>query len=234
MRRTKIAWKALCVALALILLVLEVAACGGSAESTSSRVASTSSRSSSPLHPRHAIGDYDNDDYEAGADVDDDDNVGRVDHDGDSDSQGAGLYDSDDTDLVEYSHSASVAETRAVAVLVRRYLAAAAVADGTQACSMILASLAKMVPAVLGGVGEPPYSRGKTCAEVVSKIFHFYRAQLAVEARALRVVKVGVKGDKGLAVLAARAPTKLPVRVIALQREGSGWKIDGVLDQEQP
>jgi hypothetical protein len=233
MRRTRIAWKALYVPLMLMLLVLEVAACGGSAESTSSRVASTRSSSSSRLHPRHAVGDYDNDDYEAGADVDDDDSVGRLDHDGDSDSRGVGLYDGDDTDMLEYRHSASVAETRAVAALVKRYLAAAAAADGTQACSMILASIANVVPTILGGVGEPPYSRGRTCAEVVSKVFHFYRAQLVAEARVLRVVKVGVKGDKGLAVLAARAPVKFPVRVIALQRESGGWKIDGVLDQEQ-
>ncbi len=244
MRRTRIVWRALWALPALTLLVLEATACGGGAESTSSvpaRVASVKHGSSSKFYARHAVGDYDGDDYEAGGDADDDDSVGRLDRDGDVDgeggdegaAEGGGLADGDDSDLVEYRHSASVAETRAVATLVRRYLSAAAAADGTQACSMVLPSIAKTVASVLTGAGEPPYSRGKTCAEVLSKIFRFYHAQLAAEAHLLRVVKLGRKGNKGLAVLTARPTMAFPIRVMAVQRYDGVWKIDGVLDREQ-
>jgi hypothetical protein len=227
--------------LAATLLMVGAAACGGGTKSASStsngllaRGAPTKPASISRLRPRHAIGDYDTDDYEVGGDADDDDSTGRTDRDGDSDNSSGGLYDSDDTNLLSYSHFAGAAETRVVALLVRRYLAAAAATDGATACSMVLASLAKTVPTVLGGVGEPPYSRGRTCAEVLAKIFRFYRGQLSIEARVLRVLRVGVKGNKGLAVLTAKAKSGVPDRVIALQREGGAWKIDGILDQEQP
>jgi hypothetical protein len=227
--------------LAATLLVVGATACGGGAESASSashglpaRGSSTKSASNLESGPRHAVSDYDSDDYEAGGDADDDDSTGRLDRDGDSDNPSGSVYDSDDSNLVSYSHSAGAAETRVVSALVRRYLAVAAAMDGAKACSMILASVARMVPTVLGGVGEPPYSRGRTCAEVLSKIFRFYRRQLAVEARVLRVLRVGVRGNKGLAVLTAKAMLGFPDRVIALQREDGAWKIDGVLDQEQP
>lgn len=238
MYRTGIRLKALCGLLAATLLVVGATACGEGAKSTSSASHGIPARELSPRHavggPRHAVGDYDGDDYETSGDADDDDSTGRLDRDGDSDNPSGSVYDSDDTNLVSFRHSAGAAETRVVAALVRRYLAIAAAADGAKACSMVLGSIARTASTVLGGVGEPPYSRGKTCAEVLSKIFRFYRRQLTVEAHVLRVLRLGVKGDKGLAVLTAKAMLGFPDRVIALQREHGAWKIDGVLDQEQP
>ncbi len=233
----RIKLKAPCGLLATTLLVVWVTACGGGAKDTRfspARSNSTKLSFNSGLSPSHAVSDYDTDDYTASDDADDDDSTGHLDSDGDSDNPSGGIYDSDDTNLANYSHSASVTETRVVALLVRRYLVDAAAADGTKACSMLLASVAGTVPAVLGGVGEPPYSRGKTCAEVLSKIFRFYHGQLTVEAQVLRVLRVGVKGDKGLALLTAKTRSRFPERVIALQREHGTWKIDGVLDQEEP
>jgi hypothetical protein len=220
----------------LLLLVLGVAACGGGSASTSptSRQAHQKSKTSSEFHPRHAVGDYDSDDYEVGGDADDDDSVGRLDRDGDTDSQGGGAYDSDDSDLLAFGRRANTVETRAVDALVRRYLAAAAAGDGARACSMVFPGIAKTVASVLGGEGEPPYSHGKTCAEVVSNIFDFYRAQLKLENRVLGVSEVLVRGDQGIAVLTPRERSSLPLRIFHLRRDGSAWTINGVLDQEQP
>jgi hypothetical protein len=233
--------KALCGLLVTTLLAVGASGCGGGGKSTGvashglgARGASTKSVSNGGLRPRHAVGDYDTDDYEASSDADDDDSTGRLDRDGDTDNPSGSIYDSDDTNLASYSHSAGPAQTRVVASLVRRYLAAAAAADGAKACSMILESVASEIAPVLGGPGEPPYSRGRTCAEILSKIFRFYRRQLTMEARLLRVLRFGVNGDKGLATLAAKPGSVFPDRVIALQREDGTWKIDGVLDQEQP
>jgi hypothetical protein len=233
--------KALCGLLAAAMLAVGATACGGGVESASvasrrpaARGASTSSHSNSRLRPRHAVGDYDTDDYAAGGDADDDDSTGRLDRDGDTDNPGGGIYDSDDSNLASYSHSATPAQTHAVGALVARYLAAAAAADGAKACSMVLASVARAVVPVLGGPGEPPYSRGSTCAEILAKIFRFYHGQLNAEARLLGVLRFGVNGNRGLAVLAARPASAFPDRVIALQREDGLWKIDGVLDQEEP
>lgn len=219
-----------------LLLVLGVVACGAGSASTSttSPQAHQNVNTSSEFHPRHAVGDYDSDDYEAGSDADDDDSVGRLDRDGDADSQGSGAYDSDDSELLAFGPRANMAETRAVAVLVRRYLAAAAAGDGARACSMVFPGIAKTVASVLGGAGEPPYSHGTSCAEVVSNIFHFYRAQLNSENRVLGVRDVLVRGDQGIAVLASKKRSSLPLRIFHLRRDGSAWTINGVLDQEQP
>ncbi len=226
--------------LALALLALGASACGGG-ESTSSGAAAGRHGAGRRLYARHAVGDYDGDDYEAGGDADDDDSVGRLDRDGDVDGEGGeeaagqrgGLADGDDSDLREYARSASAAETHAVAALVRRYLAAAAAADGRQACSMVLASTARTVASALAGPGGQPYARGRDCAEVLSSIFRFYHAQLATEARLLRVVKLGLKGEEGLAVLAATPVTAFPIRIMAVRRVDGAWKIEGVLDREQ-
>jgi hypothetical protein len=238
-RRIGIEQRALGVPPAIVVLVLGVASCGGGSASTSSvagpaRVNHEGTSPGSELYPHHAAGDYDSDDYGPGGDADDDDSVGRLDRDGDTDSQGAGNYDSDDSEPLAFGHRADRAETRAAAVLVRRYLAAAAAGDGARACSMVFPTVAKTVPTVLGGVGEPPYSHGKTCAQVVSNIFRFYRAQLNTENRVLGVSEVLVRGDKGTAMLAPRGGSSFPRRVIELRRDGSVWKIDAVLDQEQP
>ena len=233
--------KVLCGLLVTTLLAVGASGCGGGGKSTgaasngsATRSVSTKSVSDGGLHARHAVGDYDTDDYDVGGDDDDDDSAGRLDRDGDTDNPSGSVYDSDDTNLADYSHSAGPAQTLIVASLVRRYLAAAAAADGAKDCSMIPQSVTSEIVPVLGGPGEPPYSRGRTCAEILSKIFRFYRKQLTVEARLLRVIRFGVNGYKGLATLAAKPGSAFPDRVLALQRTDGTWKIDGVLDQEQP
>ena len=117
--------------------------------------------------------------------------------------------------------------------LVRRYFAAIAGLDGRTACSLMLARVAAHVPEVLGsGAVRPSFVHGGTCPQIAASMFAFYGRQLRAEAGAVEVVAVRVHGASGLAVLAFRRDPSLPLRVIELGREGDGWRVDGILDNE--
>lgn len=220
-------------------LGLGTVACGGQAKSASSAgralTSSTSSlRAAAGRQPRHAVADYDTDDYEAGGDADDDDSAGRTDRDGDTDNPTGGAYDEDDVGLFNYGHPATPAQARDIAAVLRPYFVAAATSNGARACAMMVPRIARALPETVGGVGGPPYARGRNCAEVTSRIFRFYRNQLSAEARALRVARVGVGGAHAMAVLAFPTIPGFPERIIRLEREGGAWKVEGVTDNELP
>jgi hypothetical protein len=185
-----------------------------------------------PSRPRHAVADFDGDDHEAGGDADDDDSSPPYDRDGDSDGQAGQFYDSDDADVLA-GRPASTSDLHAVKVLVPLYFAAIAGLDGRTACSLMLARVAAHVPEVLGsGAVRPSFVHGGTCPQIAASMFAFYGRQLRAEAGAVEVVAVRVHGASALAVLAFRRDPSLPLRVIEIGREGHGWRVDGILDNE--
>jgi hypothetical protein len=196
--------------------------------------ASTRSHGSSPSHPRHAIADYDGDDYEAGGDADDDDNVNASDSDGDSDGSQGAAFDQDDVMLIDSGRPAGAADRREVSALVKRYFAAAGGAHGAVACGLVAASVARAVPEVIGGPTGRPYARGNTCPEILSSVFRFFGAQLAAEASAVEVTRVRVEGNQATVVLGFKAIHHYPARVMSLIRQGHAWRVDGILDNELP
>jgi hypothetical protein len=217
----------------LALAALGLAACGGGqGRSPRGSGAARVTRTVAAGEPRHAIADFDGDDHEAGSDADDDDSSPPHDRDGDSDGQAGQLYDSDNADVLA-GRPASTSDLYAVKPLVHRYFAAIARLDGRTACSLMLARVADHVPEVLGsGALRPSFVHGGTCPQIAASVFAFYGHQLRAEAGAVEVTALRVRGASGLAVLAFRRDPSLPLRVIELGREGDGWRVDGMLDNE--
>lgn len=234
---------------ALVLLAVAfcafLTACGGAGRGTglASKTSSTvlagqadaqTSTAGTGLALGEISGDYDTDDdyrHKPSNDGDNDDLRTRKDRDNDADNRSKSYYDKDDHSVLGFGHAARAADRSAIAALVRRYFAVAAAADGVAACSMIVPSFAKSVPEDLGQSPGPPYSRGKTCAVVMSKTFEHYHRQLAAHAASLEVSRVRVEGSMGLAVLAFKG---LPGRQIQVAREGGVWMMDALLDRELP
>jgi hypothetical protein len=218
--------------LAIAALCASVLACGEAGRHGSA----SRSSSSSGIGPAQGSisGDYDRDDDFKKAlnnDGDNDDSTQRKDRDNDSDNMSDSYYDIDDNTVRKYGHAADASDRRTVAALVKRYFAAAAREDGVTACSMIVPVFANSVPETLGQAAGPLYSRGNTCAVVLSKLFYHFHRQLAAHAAELEVTGVRVDGAKGIAVLGFRT---LPGRLLHVAREGTVWKIDALLDLELP
>jgi hypothetical protein len=222
-------------------LCLCVVACGHAG-----RVATSAPRSGAPsgstaasspsaaVPPSPSItGDYDEDDnYGEGQLSDaDDDNGKPTDRDGDSDNSSGSYYDRDDDAARRFDHAARGAEKRTIARLARRYYAAAAAGDGAAVCSVVVRSLARAVPEDFGRPSAPPYSRGTTCPQVLSKLLAHYHRQLAAHASVLAISDVRVQHGEGIVVLAFRG---LPGRRLNIVRERGAWKLEELLDSELP
>jgi len=218
-------------------LCLFVTACGGSSASQSNSVAGSRgfTATSSNIGPSQSIsGDYDSDDDyndKLHGDADNDDSTKPKDRDNDSDNTSNSYYDKDDNVVLHYGHATNAQDRRTITALVKRYFAAAARQDGASACSMIASSLANSVAETLGGKAGPAYSRGNTCAAVMSKLFYHYHRQLAAHESQLEVTAVRLDGPKGIAVLGFKT---LPGRQLHVARENAVWKIDALLDLELP
>ncbi len=178
--------------------------------------------------------DYDNDDTHPPSplnDADDDDKA-ATDGDGDADNSSNSYFDRDDSAL-KFGHAASGPQAAAISALVRRYTAAAAHEDGAAACAMLASSLAGTVVETLGGSAGPSFSRGSTCAAVLTKTFTFYHRQLGAHAAALRALDVRIRANEGVAVLSYGKPA-LPGRFIRVERTRGAWRVDQLLDEELP
>lgn len=146
-----------------------------------------------------------------------------------NESEAHGLYDGDDGPVLDYGHTANAVDWQAITALVKRYFAAAAVEDGAKACSLLYFFVAE---SVADDYGHTPSLRGRTCAEVMSKLFKQHHRELAIENATLKVITVKVEGDKALEVM--QFATWLRARKIPVRRERSTWKILELLDGALP
>jgi hypothetical protein len=180
----------------------------------------------------HNFGDYDPDDYDTRfSDGDNDDIRGPRDRDNDLDNKTGSYYDRDDSSVRAFGRPAGPADQRAITALVKRYFTAAAADDGHMACSLLYSKLAKIIPESYGKPPGPAYLRGKTCPEVMTKLFERNHEQLSAYIASLQVAGVRIDHDGGRAVLRFAA---LPGRQIEVEREHKKWKIYALLDRELP
>jgi hypothetical protein len=201
--------------LTIVLLSLGAVACGGVGKSTGSAsqnssdafstgdttptTASNTKPTSSNVTPAGAHGKDSND-------GDDDPNV------------------DDDISIVDYGHAASGADKLAIAVLIERYYAAAAADDGAKACSQIYSVVVEMIPE---DFSQAPGLGGKTCAVVMSKVFKQRHQQMAADVAALKVTRVRVEGNKGLA---STYFGKLPQPYVMVHRDNGAWKMESLFE----
>jgi len=152
--------------------------------------------------------------------------------DGDNANGGAPSESNDDGEVEAYGHPAGRADTLAAERFAKRYLAAAAAADGARACSMLEPSIAGSLGREYDSASAPAYLRGGSCATVLAKLFEYKHRQLVAEDFAFKVTAVRIEGRKAYALLAfARYPEK---RFFDLERVGRAWKLNGLLDADFP
>lgn len=242
MARTRSMTRSLLASLAIALIVVGLGACGssgkdaGSASEASATTVATAAKSGAPASgasttPSAAVNSFkgDEDDDESASNHTSTSNKYDNDADFDNDAiKNKSYYDGDDSAISASGRAASPAEERAIAALVKRYYAAAAASDGAKACRLIYSTLEEAIPEDYGQPPGPAYSRGKTCAVVMSKTFAHAHSQLA---GGFAVTGVRVEGKEAHALLGSRT---LPASFILLRRERGAWKIYELLGQPLP
>jgi hypothetical protein len=213
--------------LAATLLSLGACACGGTGGATSSRAAASALADASGA-TAHFRGDGDDDD-EAGQRTGNP-NDHDADFDYDTGTASQSYEDRDDRGVFAFGQPASAADERAIAALVKRYFKAAAAVNGARACTMIVARRVKYI----GGEdynnpeGEPYLRGAKNCVSVMSRAFEHFHVEVSAP---FAVTGVRVKGSEALALMGSRTQ---PASSISLEREGSVWKVEGLLSQPLP
>jgi hypothetical protein len=218
-------------------LCAAIAACGGA---SSHAPQSTGGRSgtqtgalpgilSSAVVPRGELPDDEDDDDAPGEEIGPNPNDSDVDNDKDNIKR-RGFYDRDDVAIRSYGHAPSAADARDLTLLAGRYYAAAAREDGASACAMFTAVFAKSVPEDYGrGSAGATYLRdASTCPQVLTLLFRHLHAQLSVP---IEVMRVRVKGDRGLVLIGGRI---IPASLFEAQREAGSWRAVGMLASQLP
>jgi hypothetical protein len=156
--------------------------------------------------------------------------VGGADGDNDNPTRASYAFpDRDDEETFAYGHTPAPAARRAIASVVERYFAAASTGDGATACSLLLSSIAAAAPADYGGTAGPPYLRGaKTCQAVMSMLFRHLHEELAA---AITIFEVRVHGAHAQVILSSKTQ---PAGDVFLLRQGSSWKLIGLVSQPLP
>jgi hypothetical protein len=226
----------------IVLLGVGFGACGGSGKGASSASQATAasaaatSKGDAPAQgvsttPSAAVSSFEGDEDDDETASNHTSTSNRYDNDADLDDdaiKNKGYYDGDDSVVSASGRAASVAEERAVAAVVKRYYAAAAASDGAKACRLIYSTLREAIPEDYGQPPGPAYSRGKTCAVVMSKTFAHSHSQLV---GGLTVTGVRVEGREARVLLGSRT---LPASFILVRRERGAWKISELLGQPLP
>ena len=143
----------------------------------------------------------------------------RLDRDNDGD------HNDDDAHILDYGHPAQGTERQAIVAALRAYYAAAAAEDGAKACAMLIPVV---VESVVEEYGHSSELSGRTCAQVVGKLFVRDHAKLTRKYATFKIyaVRVGEMGE--LTVLTFTGDPE--ARQMSVRREGGVWKVMGLED----
>jgi hypothetical protein len=139
----------------------------------------------------------------------------------------------DDAEIEIYGKPATPGEWRATEAFARGYFAAAAAEDGARACPMLTSWLGPTLGGSYEGTLDPVYLHGKTCAEVMTKLFEHRHRLMAKEAKGLEVTDVRVTPHTAFILLAFRGVRER--RFMGLERQGANnWKLEALTDSQYP
>jgi hypothetical protein len=139
----------------------------------------------------------------------------------------------DDAEIEIYGKPASPAEWQATEAFARAYFSAAAAEDGARACPMLASWLGPSLGGSYEGGKNPSYLHGKTCPEVMTKLFIHRHRLLVKEAKGLEVTDVRVTGHTAFILLAFKGIRER--RFMGLEREGTNsWKLEALTDSQYP
>ncbi len=142
-----------------------------------------------------------------------------------NDRDNDGDHNDDDALALNSGHAASGTELNETRSLVRRYYAAAAAANGAQACALLVPFFAESVVEQYGHLAP---TSGKTCAAVMSKIFKNHHALIASKNATLKIPEVRVQNERALVILEFSSIPE--VRQIYLRRIANKWMLLALLD----
>jgi hypothetical protein len=140
-----------------------------------------------------------------------------------SDSQSA-LPPQNEDYISTFGHEAPEPDRREIATLVQHYYAAGIAGDGAKACSMLPASVARVVPEEYGSPpGGSPELRGKTCATVLAKMFRHVPGQTPADIATTRIMGVRLLGNEAYVQLTSPS---MPTGEMYVKREHGKWTIE--------
>jgi hypothetical protein len=131
----------------------------------------------------------------------------------------------DDEGTLGYGHLADSADGQAIMSLVKRYFADAATESGAKACALLTPFVAETVVEVDGHTSA---LKGGTCAAVMTKLFKQHHQDLLGKRTSLKIMRIGVEGDKSLVAL--DFPEIPEVRQIVMRRYNNRWTVLQMLD----
>jgi len=132
-------------------------------------------------------------------------------------------YPHGDNSIQTFGRKGDEADRHAVNDVVKRYYGALAAGDGTAACALVSAGLARQFVA---GLGRSPTLKGKGCGAILSLLFKARGRQLRASMVGLEVTSVRIEGDKGFALLRSK---EMPAGEIPVVREHGEWKVAGLI-----
>jgi hypothetical protein len=221
--------KPLLALLATVLLGMGATACGSSTKSTASgsQAASTATTASiaTPATPTGTI-------PKATAPLKAPPRPGIDDTYDEDDTASRKVEQHDDEEIEIYGKAASPAEWQSAAGLARSYFTAAAAEDGAAACSLLVPSLAQGIAGNYEHPSDPSYLHGKTCPEVMTKLFKHRHKLMAKEAAGLEITDVRVTTRTAFVLLAFKGIRER--RYMGVERFGKDWKLEALLDSQYP
>jgi hypothetical protein len=152
------------------------------------------------------------------------------DGDQDIDSLGPGPNDSDGDAHPTYGPAPSTAERAAIVALIKRYYAAAASGRDAEACAMLDPLLAEAtVEEHAAGKGSRS-PRGRTCAQLLAKIFAQHDRELREDVASLQVgwIQLQVRQRRRAVALVRFGPTR--ERIVDLHRGPGTWQMEALFD----
>lgn len=125
----------------------------------------------------------------------------------------------DDNRVLFFGRAATTAERREIARLVKQYYAASAAGEGARLCSLLYDLIAETL---VEQYASSPGLAGSDCASVASKLLAQRHAELVVDAAALQLTRVRVKGPKAYAMVYFG---KRPEPYLVLHRRRGAWRV---------
>lgn len=98
--------------------------------------------------------------------------------------------ENDDEEVEHYVHRANAYEWHEAKAFVKAYYAAALKEDGAAGCALLVPSLAEKLPNAYASSPTLSYLQGKTCPEVMTKLFTHRHKLIEAEARGVEVTDV--------------------------------------------
>ncbi len=149
------------------------------------------------------------------------------DEDNDIDSLGQGRYDTDNDANPTYGPAASAGERTAIVSLIERYYRLAGAEKGAEACSLLYPLVAEATAEEHRPGKGPPALRGRTCGQVLSKIFAARHRELAEDVATMRVGWIQLQARQAVALVHFGPDRE---RVVRVHRAPGGWQMYVAID----